>query len=226
MNCNTSSERLRDRVRTIIGSSTKEISANDIRRLTVDASVIADIRECLSSEDKQEISSGLFFLAALLQANPAKIFGEEFISLLVQRIKELVVHESSYVSSQAMNFFVWLKDNYEDYRATMLEAMSSSDIGKRRVALLNYETFAKKDDLLPLISFASDGYVAELSMNGPFRYELRDLALEKLEQIAGVVFRQRQISEPYDGSMVSWYDWNTFFQWLKTTKMQQDIPPA
>lgn len=208
-----SADCLRQRVYSLTGDSKKPISVSDIQALPLDQSLVADICDCLKSDDVPTLSTAFFFLDSLLQKNPGKAFGEDFFTFLVKRVRELLSHESSFVCSKALELFIWLRKNYSDYREIMLGYLASSDLGLRKIALSNFDTYSVANEISPLIRFSTDDYAAEYSMLGPMRYDLRDLALEKIESVAKIKFRLTEVTEPYDGGMVSWYDWKLFQKW-------------
>lgn len=218
MKINTAAERLRQRVYFKIGNTTKSISFVDIQTLDIDQDIVSDVSDCLRSDELQTLSTGFYFLSSLLQKYPASSFGTEFIAFLVKRVRDLLNHESKFVCAKALELFVWLRQNYPDYRYVMLSQLASHDLGCRRIALNNYETYAVRDEVTPLLKFCADDYAAEFSMMGTMRYESRDIALEKIENIVGKKFRLNQLSEQYDGGLVTWYDWKPFLMWLENNK--------
>jgi hypothetical protein len=218
MKSGTPADRLRHRVFFKIGAARKSISVADIQALDIDQNIVMDIHSCLQTEDVQILSTGFFFLNSLLQKFPAKNFGSEFVSFLIKRVRDLLNHESEFVCSKALELFIWLRQNYPDYRDVMLSYLSSKKLGCRKIALNNFETFAERNEVTPLVKFYSDNYAAENSMMGVMRYELRDIALEKIEFIIGKKVRLAQLSETYDGGTVTWYDWTPFLLWWEKNK--------
>jgi hypothetical protein len=201
------------RVHSLTGEPNRPISISDIQALPVEQALVSEIRDCLKSNDAPVLSTAFYFLDSLLQKNSAKAFGEEFFEFLVKRVRELLSHHSSFVGSKALALFVWLRSNYPDYRKVMLTYLASPDLGLRKVALSNFDTFSAPSELSPLIRFCNDNCAVEYSMSGPMRYDLRDLALHEIESITGLQFRTAELTEPFDGGLVTWYDWRPFQTW-------------
>ncbi|MDH5228458.1 MAG: hypothetical protein OEY38_00135 [Gammaproteobacteria bacterium] len=212
------SEELRKLLSDATGVDTSTLTHSDIQKLGINSVVIQGVHNCLSSDDQADISTGFLFLNALLEKNKPGTFGTDFFKYLVGRLEKLLKHESKYVCYQALELFVWLKDNYPNYREIMADYLISDDLGYRRIALYHYYTYAKKGEISPLIHFRQDDYAAEKGMNSDYFYELRDLALEKISSLAGKQFCSTRISEPYDGTVVSWYDWSLFLEWWELEK--------
>ncbi|MGN6579358.1 MAG: hypothetical protein ACTHJ1_05150 [Bordetella sp.] len=215
-----SADCLRRRIYLLTGDSKKSISASDIKELPLDRSLIEDICGCLKSNDVPTLSIAFFFLETLLQKYTGEAFGGEFFTFLVKRIRDLLNHESKFICSKALAFFIWLRENYSDYREIMLDYLASSDLGLRKIALSNFETYAIANEISPLIRFSTDDYAAEYSMMGEMRYDLRDIALEKIELIVKRKFRMVKLTESHDGGTVSWYDWRQFKNWWRENHMK------
>lgn len=214
----SASENLRRLFTDRTGIDGSMLSKTDIQKLKLDSDVVQRIMECLSSNEQADISTGFLFLNSLLEINQPAEFGNEFYSFLIERLNELKEHSSKYVCYQALELYVWLRGNYSDYRNVMKGFLHSHDLGFRRIALHNYETYAEDNEISPLVHFSNDGYTAEKGMNSDLFYELRDLALEKIEIITGNSFCCSRLNEPCDGTVVSWYDWSNFFKWWEKEK--------
>lgn len=198
--------------------STSALMAADIRKLRVDESLLGALEESFASDRREDLSLGFLFLNVLLEENRPSAFPTKFYESLIPRVRVLLRHESSYVRSRALELFVWLRKNYPDYKAVMMEHLRSDDLGARKVALANYETYADPKEISPLVEFSSDGYAADYAMNSPMFYELRDAALQKISGISGVNFCGSRLNESHEGTTVSWYDWSDFYKWWDLNK--------
>ena len=68
----------------------------------------------------------------------------------------------------------------------------------------------------PLENFETDNYLAELSMNGPLMYELRNIALETIESVMGKAFKKDEKTEVVpSGEVAFWWDWAPYHAWKK-----------
>lgn len=190
---------------------------NNISRIELNTRVIANILNCIKSDNYLDISDGLYFLMGFLQKYKLNNFGDDFTDNLIKKIPELItVSQNSQVRSYALQFFVWLKDNYPNYREIMLDFLCSSDLSQKRCALTNYETYCMPKEVEPLLRFQNDSYVAELSMCGPLEYQFRNFALEKISKVIGKNFMLNKIKErhpDWGGDYVNWYDWEPFLDW-------------
>jgi hypothetical protein len=214
----TPSEQLRKLLSDSTGVDATTLSNKEIQKLDLSPVVVNCIQKCLSSDDQSDVSTGFLFLNALLQKYQPNAFGTDFYEFLVGRMEELLENKSKFVSYQALELFVWLRGNYPNYRDVMKKYLDSDDLGYRRIALHHYETYVNDKEISPLIRFSEDDYAAEKGMNSDLFYELRDLALEKISTVVGKQFCGNRASEPYDGTVVSWYDWGLFFDWWKVEK--------
>lgn len=176
-----------------------------ISKIKLDNTIISNILNCIQSSNHLDISDGLYFLMGLLQRYKLDAFGNDFIHRLINRIPELItIDQNAQVRSYALQFYVWLKDNYQDYRRTMLGFLKSSDLTQKKCALANYETFCNPGEIDPLLEFQNNPYVAEFSMCGPLKYQLRDLALEKIGKALNKNFIVNKLKEKHpDWGMIT-----------------------
>lgn len=174
-----------------------------------------NIDECLRSEDSLDIHAALNFLLHVFDRYPFNKLPPDLRKLLIERIPDFMHHQDVTVRYVAQRFFVSLRDCFLDYRNTMLELLSSPDIGDRRNALYNYSTFCRAREIEPLIKFKDDEYAAEVRMGGPYEFEFRNLALETIEKIVAKEFSKPLKEAPFDASTVTWYDWEPFLCWWK-----------
>lgn len=207
------SESLRRLFSTTTGIDESVLSKTDIQKMPLDSQVISEIKKSLSSNDRDDITTGFLFFNSLLEVNKPSQFGEGFYEFLIVKVRELIKHESKYVCYQALEVLVWLKDNFSDYRNIMIGYLKSDDLGFKRIALYNYESFSEEKEVTPLLRFNTDDYAAEKSMNSDLVYELRDVALDKIGKVVGKHFCSSRVNEPFDGTVVSWYDWTQFWEW-------------
>ncbi len=191
----------------------------NISKIVLNATIKENLLNCIQSTNQLDISDGLYFLMGLLQKNKLSSFGDDFIRTLIERIPILItVNQNSQIRTHALQFYVWLKGNYPDYRETMITFLGSDDLAQKKCAVNNYETFCKPEEIEPLLIFENDQYVAELSMCGPLAYQLRNLALEKISKVLNKNFMMNEIKErhpDWGNAYVSWYDWTPFVEWYK-----------
>ena len=191
----------------------------NISKIALNDTIQENLLNCIQSTNQLDISDGLYFLMGLLQKSKLGSFGDDFIETLIERIPILItVNQSVQVRTHALQFYVWLKDNYPDYRETMIEFLRSDDLTQKKCALNNYETFYKPEEIEPLLIFENDQYVAELSMCGPLEYQLRNLALDKISKVLNKNFMINEIKEKHfdwGNVYVSWYDWSPFLEWYQ-----------
>lgn len=188
----------------------------DIQKLSIDSELVSALEKSFSSDRQEDLSLAFLFLGSLLEKNKPSVFPVEFYEKLVQRVRVLVHDKRSYVRYRALELFVWLRKNYSDYRIVMMENLAAADLGARRIALANYETYAGPGEVSPLVQFSTDSYVADYSMNSTQFYELRDAALHKISAIVGINFCNERLSQPNEGTTVSWFDWGPFFEWWES----------
>lgn len=214
----TPSDELRKLLSDSISIDTTALTNSVIQKLGVSSEITQGIQKCLSSDFQSDISTGFLFLNALLGNNQPKIFGDDFFRFLVDRLEKLLEHESKYVCYQTLELYIWLKDNYPNYKDVLRKYIFSDDLGYRKIALYHCESFVNEKELSPLIRFSQDDYAAEKGMNSELFYELRDLALEKISKLVGKQFCGIRLSESHDGTVVSWYDWAPFYEWWEENK--------
>ncbi|QNN46311.1 hypothetical protein H9L17_14250 [Thermomonas brevis] len=190
----------------------------DIQKLNVDSELVSALENCFSSDRQEDLSLAFLFLGALLEKNKPSIFPVTFYEKLVPRVRALIQDKHSYVRYRALELFVWLRKNYSDYRTVMMENLVASDLGAKRIALANYETYANPGEVFPLVRFSTDSYAADYSMNSTQFYELRDSALQKVSDIVGINFCNERLTQPHEGTTVSWFDWGPFLEWWEINK--------
>ena len=213
MKNNTAKERLRNRAKLNDPDGT---ALHNLPKITLDFRLIEDILACIKSVDPLDISYGLYFTIGLLQKYKLEDFGKEFTTYLINIIPTLFTKEqNAQVRMYALEFYVWLRDNYPSYRKNMLQFLNSDDLTQRRCALNNYETYCKDGEVKPLLIFQKDKLVSELSMCGPLEYQSRNIALEKIGKILGKNFMLNKVKEFNEdwNDDVSFYDWKPFLDW-------------
>ncbi len=201
---------------------------DNIYKIGLDLSIINDIKTCIESENHIDVSEGLYFLMGLLKKYKLQDFGNDFAKFLTKRIPIVITkNQKTQAFYFALDFYIWLKDNYSDYREKMLEFLGSNDLGCRKKALSVYETYCRPGEIEPLFQFEHDNYIAELAMCGPLIYELRDLALEKIGKLCGKSFLQNKKSEynsEWNGNVV-FYDWKPFWDWWNSKGKRSQACP-
>lgn len=208
-------ERLAQRKKAMQEQLGIRLDYHNLYRLGLDQELIDDLTACLESTVVLDITKGLYFLSGLLYKYKLDDFGSSFKSFLIRRIGELIDHSDLRVKYRTISIFAFLSSNFPDYRKIMMGFLAAEDLGLRQKALYHYETFCRAGEIEPLLRFEQDDYAGELGMLGDYFYELRDMALNKIEKQLGRSFPKRRLSQPYDGRTVSWYDWKPFLEWWK-----------
>ena len=144
----TTSERLIQRVKELTPDSIG-ISADAIARLPLTGEVIKDIEECLSSRDIAELKWGLWFANGILGSKPP----QKFLKGLLSRVPVWLKHGNSDIRDTALEIFVRLRDNYKDYKETMLTLLKDPEAVVRWHALRQYRTFLTREEIPKLIDF-------------------------------------------------------------------------
>jgi len=103
---------------------------------------------------------------------------------------------------------VAFRKNYPDYREKMLALLNSDDVGEREGAIKYYETYALEGEYKPLLEFENDAHACQIGHSGDWEYELRDKALIEIEKQLGINLKKTKLRKPYEGAIVSWYDWS------------------
>ena len=207
-------EKIRKRMEHVRNPPKSLVNYDDIWRIGVSSDVCQELLSCLDSSDPLDVADGLFFLIGLLRHHSWNSFDADFQSRFITILPSLLMHPRGSVRSLAIPLFVHFKDNFCDYRQQMMRLLADSDLTNRSLALKHYGTFSIASEITPLLRFKGDDYVGELSMNGQFVYELRDIALEQIESKTGMRFRINIRSEDFDGTKVYWYDWVDFLRWF------------
>jgi hypothetical protein len=104
------------------------------------------------------------------------------------------------------------------YREWLIQFLCDEAPAVRSEALGRCETFLKNGEVEPLLPFEKDGYLAEVSMDGPVHYVLRNAALNKIELLLGRQFPKHELTEAIDGEVVFWWDWKPFLGWWTKQK--------
>src|SRR5687768_13350773 len=108
-------ERLNERLKTL----PPPVHYHNLDRIGLDDDVVSEIRDCLMSNDHQDINTGLYVLGGLLQKHDLAQLGSPFISYLIKRVPALLEHDFPPVVYGAMGWFATLKENYPNYREKM-----------------------------------------------------------------------------------------------------------
>ncbi len=195
------------------------ITSDDIFRVPVSSELVADLLDCLHSDDELDLIFGLMFAEHLRTRSDFCSLAEPSLPALTATIRSALAHASSRVRADAVRAFIAFRASYDDYAAVMRDQLAGADPQPRREALAAAPTYLAAEDLPALLPFREDSEVSEtLCMGGPLRYTTRDLALEVAERIAGRQFAADDCCERVDGSPVSWRNWSAFTRWLNSKK--------
>lgn len=203
-------EALQDQLEEQLGSRSRGI--RDLTNVPVSRELLDDIRTCVGSDDHLAIITGLYVLKGLFIEKTIEDFPPDFKTFLVSRVEALLNHPVGPVVVNAIDWYVQLRDSYSNYRARMLGFLASEDLGRRKFALRHFLTYAKHGEIEPLLRFANDDYAGEVRPMGDWEYELRNRALELIEKQLGKGFPRILRNEPYEGTKVTWYDWEPFLR--------------
>ncbi|MEM1060471.1 MAG: hypothetical protein AAGK14_14750 [Verrucomicrobiota bacterium] len=170
------------------------VSADDVAQLEVTDDLVADILTCLDSDDFAAIQMALLFAETLLGANR---LDEKQVGALLRRVQNLVGSKHARVHGPALKLLSMCRVHVPNYREMMLAALEDDDPMARRQALVVYPTYCHPKEVQPLERFEHDEHKVETSMGGPLLYDLRNLALEKIEEVLGKQFKKTEETQPY-----------------------------
>lgn len=205
----SASDRLLDRVRPFKGDSVG-ISVAHINKMPLTTDAVADIFDCLRSDDPKEFGWGLWFAQGVLDSNPPR----ELLLFLVAGLPKWISHEKDDVREVALPLLIRLRENFRDYRSLMFKCLKDRIPMVRSKALGAYRTFLTEDDIPLLMEFQNDEFMSETSMGSPLVYPIRNQALSVIETLCGKQFsKSEKVKALEDGLTVYWWDWTPFLQW-------------
>ena len=190
--------------------STTGIGLDSIKKMECDDGVVTDIFECLRSEEPKDVHWGLWFCRGLMESGKLP---RHALSELLGRFPLLVGHADSEVRGALIGCLVLARTDLPLYREWLIQLLRDEAPSVRSEALGRCETFLKKGEVEPLLSFEKDSYLAEVSMYGPVHYVLRNAALTKIESLLGRQFPKHELTEAINGEVVFWWDWKPFREW-------------
>lgn len=195
------------------------ISGDDILRIPASPEFVAELLDCLRSDDELDLIFALMFAERLGARLDFCAVAEPSLPSLAAAIRSALAHSSSRVRTNAIRAFVVYRACFDDYPIIIRSFLGGADPQARREALAAAPTFLKASELALLLPFREDSEVSETGgMGGPLRYPTRDLALSIAERIAGRQFSAGDCSERLDGSTVSWRCWSAFTKWLDSRR--------
>ena len=181
--------------------------------------MIADLLDCLGSDDELDLVFALMFAEHLGTRPDFYGLAQPSLPALTAAIRSALAQPSMRVRACAIRAFVAYRSCFDDYSVAMRLYLCSTDPQIRGEALIAAPTFLPAKDLAALLPFREDLGVSEtVGMGGPLRYLTRDLALAIAERIAGKQFSAGDCFEERDGSRVSWRSWSAFTHWLESKK--------
>jgi len=143
----------------------------------------------------------------------------ELIRAVVPPVDTLIMSDDDFVRSSAVPLFARLRDHFPNYRERMLTLLADCNSISRERVLYAADTFLKRDEVQPLLSFQNDTVISEtVGMGGPWRYILRDEALRLIEKMLGQSFRTQECTEAKDNRVIFWWDWTPFLEWWAKRK--------
>lgn len=106
--------------------------------------------------------------------------------------------------------------NYEFRRNTYLSCLNAEEANVRQTAIGSSTVEIVRTEVAAFLTFANDMHVAEVSMGQPWRFVLRDFALERLSiafSLDLAVHENFEYKEPY--GQVYYWDWDSVIKRLK-----------
>ncbi|HTI68552.1 MAG TPA: hypothetical protein VMF06_01195 [Candidatus Limnocylindria bacterium] len=203
------SARLIERALQVSGPSSLGLSAEDIARVAVDDALIADIEECLSSEDVSELKWGLWFAYGILSPE----ISSSFLKHLLPRVPIWLTHRDDDVRDRSQLIYIRLRNNYNNYSSTMQKLLNDPAASVRRQALDAYETFLKIENIPALFPLEKDMFASETSMYSPLSFIIRNQALKTIELLGGTVFQKIEGVEIVEGDPVYFWEWAPMYEW-------------
>jgi hypothetical protein len=198
----------------------RSLNLADLEGLEPSPELLRDLRVCLRSDDLLALSTGFFYLNALTLRRSIESLPDGFFDFLRERIPQLLDHAAVSVSSEAIHWFSVLGNSVENYRGRMLQFLISNEPALRKAALHWYGGYAKAGEIEPLLVFEEDSFASEAALLGPWEYVLRDRAFAIIEKQLGRSFPNVRKRAPYEGSTVSWRDWQPFLAWYRSQKLR------
>jgi hypothetical protein len=186
------------------------ISADDLKGVQMTRELENDILAAINSSSVEEAGWGLFFARHLVQPG----IHPEFENRLTEAaLKQLQFGDRS-TKEGCLSLLILFGRSLSVYRDLMLEALRDNNPIVRKRALTAYLSFSKPKEFAPLEAFETDDYVAEEGMGSHLVYDLRNQALERIEQVIGRSFSKTEKTAVHkDGPVVFWWDWEPFHQW-------------
>lgn len=195
------------------------IAVEDIVRIPIVPELVGEVIDCLESDEDLDVTFGLFFAECLRPRADFVATAGHALPVLAGLIRAVLNHPSQQVRMAAASAFVAFQSSFDDYAVVMRGFLSASVPSIRQIALRAAPTYLSAKELNTLLPFQDDPEIGETGgMGGPLRYDLRDLALETAETIAGRSFSNGDCLERRDGVVISWRSWSKFSQWLESGK--------
>ncbi len=123
------------------------ITDNDILRISVSPELVADLLDCLHSDDELDLIFGLMFAEHLRTRADFCSLAEPSLPALTAAIRSALAHVSSRVRADAVRAFVAFRTSYDDYAAVMRDQLARADPQPRREALAAATTYLAAEDL-------------------------------------------------------------------------------
>lgn len=191
-------------------------SIQEIGKIPITADLVSDLTAAIRSPNSSDRNVALFFCEGLLACNPEH---RDLLSALVPLVNDLITSTDDLARSSVVPVFIRLRGWFPNYRKEMLELLTNPNSNSRADVLQAAETFLRKREIQPLLSFQNDPVISETGgMGGPWRYILRDEALRLIEKMLGRSFRTQECTEAKDNQVIFWWDWRPFLEWRSTQK--------
>jgi hypothetical protein len=191
-------------------------SIQDVGKIPITSELVGDLVAALQSPSSADRNVALFFCEGLLDQNRG---ATELIRAVVPPIDTLIMSDDDFVRSPVVPVYARLRDYFPSYRERMLTLLADCNSISRERVLAAADTFLKRDEIQPLLSFQNDTVISETgSMGGPWRYILRDEALRLIEKMLGQSFRTQECTEAKDNQVIFWWDWTPFLEWWAKRK--------
>jgi len=104
------------------------ITAEDILRIPVSPELVADLLDCLNSDDELDLIFGLMFAEHLSTRSDFCSLAEPSLPALTATIRSALAHASPHVRADAIRAFVAFRTSYDDYAAVMRDQLAGADL--------------------------------------------------------------------------------------------------
>ncbi len=188
-------------------SSEHGIALEDFVRIPATSALTDLVADGLVSSDPTDRRISLFFCEGFLFAGSIGRLGERLPRVLPSAARRLLRDENALVRAAAYAILPYLRFEITDFREIVLAGLRDPDAQVRIYSLNMAGALLRDDEVKLLFDFKTDGYIAEISPNGPLHYVLRNQAFLLIEKRIGRTVPKREFVEMRDNEPVFWWDW-------------------